>query len=250
MCDELGQLHSDGTPHSLELTKRIISGSFDNLPFEEIFDAFFEKPLGVGAIAQVYIGKLSDKALSKVRKTTDWESHLQQEEDLLQDEPFLDRILVTEHNDPLTSNQYVAIKVLHPNVETKINRDLKIMKFFATVINVIPTMEWLSLPDEVEQFSMLMRLQLDLRIEGLNLAKFRHNFRHRLDIHFPKPYLGFTTRDVLVEEFIHAIPMSKMLSLLDNFGKNLSKEISDKGLDAFSVSYTHLDVYKRQCLSC
>ncbi|EAZ63956.2 hypothetical protein PICST_52708 [Scheffersomyces stipitis CBS 6054] len=248
MCDELGQLHSDGTPHSLESTKRIISGSFDNLPFEEIFDAFFEKPLGVGAIAQVYIGKLSDKALSKVRKTTDWESHLQQEEDLLQDEPFLDRILVTEHNDPLTSNQYVAIKVLHPNVETKINRDLKIMKFFATVINVIPTMEWLSLPDEVEQFSMLMRLQLDLRIEGLNLAKFRHNFRHRLDIHFPKPYLGFTTRDVLVEEFIHAIPMSKMLSLSDNFGKNLSKEISDKGLDAFLKmlildNFVHADLH-------
>lgn len=160
----------------------------------------------------------------------------------------MDRILVTEHNDPLTSNQYVAIKVLHPNVETKINRDLKIMKFFATVINVIPTMEWLSLPDEVEQFSMLMRLQLDLRIEGLNLAKFRHNFRHRLDIHFPKPYLGFTTRDVLVEEFIHAIPMSKMLSLLDNFGKNLSKEISDKGLDAFLKmlildNFVHADLH-------
>ena len=32
-------------------------------------------------------------------------------------------------------------------------------------------MEWLSLPDEVEQFSILMRLQLDLRIEALNLAK-------------------------------------------------------------------------------
>ena len=41
-------------------------------------------------------------------------------------------------------------------------------------------MEWLSLPDEVEQFSILMRLQLDLRIEALNLAKFRENFKSRL----------------------------------------------------------------------
>lgn len=36
-----------------------------------------------------------------------------------------------------------------------------------------------------------------------------------------------------MEEFIHAVPMSKLLSLKDNFGKNLSKEVSDKGLDAF-----------------
>ena len=85
-------------------------------------------------------------------------------------EQFFENIVVTEH---LDSNEFVAIKVLHPNVELKINRDLKIMKFFANVINIIPTMEWLSLPDEVEQFSILMRLQLDLRIEALNLAKFR-----------------------------------------------------------------------------
>ncbi|KAM9887284.1 hypothetical protein OXX79_013762, partial [Metschnikowia pulcherrima] len=107
------------------------------------------------------------------------------------------------------------------------------MGFFANLIDIIPTMEWLSLPDEVEQFGILMRLQLDLRIEALNLAKFRHNFRNRLDIHFPKPFLTFSTRDVLVEEYIKAVPMARMLSLKDNFGKNLSKEVSDKGLDSF-----------------
>ena len=109
-------------------------------------------------------------------------------------------------------------------------------------------MEWVSLPDEVEQFSILMRLQLDLRIEALNLAKFRENFKSRLDIHFPKPYLNFTTRDVLVEEYIHAIPLSKLLSLSENYGKNLSKEVSDKGLDAFLKmlildNFVHADLH-------
>ncbi|KAK6454948.1 ABC1 family protein [Scheffersomyces xylosifermentans] len=250
MCEELGNLHSHAKAHSLEQTKRILSRSFGNLPFEEIFDDFKEKPLGVGAIAQVYIAKLSEKAIKKVRRYVDYETKLIEEEKSHshRKDPFLNRIMVTEHNDPLTSNQFVAIKVLHPKVEIKINRDLKIMKFFANIINVIPTMEWLSLPDEVEQFAILMRLQLDLRIEGLNLAKFRSNFKNRLDIHFPKPYLNFTTRDVLVEEFIHAIPMSKLLSLKDNFGKNLSKEVSDKGLDAFLKmlildNFVHADLH-------
>lgn len=245
MCNELGSLHSNAKAHSLELTKKIISKSFGNLPFDEIFDEFKEKPLGVGAIAQVYLGKLSPKVLERAKKDEDKlvkQLKLQAED---KQEQFFENIVVTEH---LDSNEFVAIKVLHPNVELKINRDLKIMKFFANVINIIPTMEWLSLPDEVEQFSILMRLQLDLRIEALNLAKFRENFKSRLDIHFPKPYLNFTTRDVLVEEYIHAIPLSKLLSLSENYGKNLSKEVSDKGLDAFLKmlildNFVHADLH-------
>lgn len=244
MCDELSNLHSNAKAHLLRQTKKIISKSFEGMNFDEIFDEFNEKPLGVGAIAQVYIGKLSKKALSKVSEN-DLENIIK---DHSKRTPFLDKIMVTEHESPLTSNQYVAVKVLHPNVEVKINRDLKIMKFFALVLNSLPTMEWLSLPDEVEQFSMLMRLQLDLRIEGLNLAKFRYNFKSRLDIHFPKPYLNFTTRDVLVEEYIHAVPLSKLLNLPQNFGKNLSKEVSDKGLDAFLKmlileNFVHADLH-------
>ncbi|CAI5759330.1 unnamed protein product [Candida verbasci] len=246
MCDELSQLHSNAKAHSIEATKEIISKSFGYLPFNEIFDEFNEKPLGVGAIAQVYLGKLSDKAVNKAREE---EKKISERLKSLhgQNSPqqFFEKLVVTEH---LNSNQNVAIKVLHPNVEVKINRDLKIMSFFANFINVLPTMEWLSLPDEVEQFSILMRLQLDLRIEALNLAKFRENFKSRLDIHFPKPYLNFTTRDVLVEEYIHAIPLDKLLSLTENFGKNLSKEVSDKGLDAFLKmlildNFVHADLH-------
>lgn len=245
MCDELQYLHSNAKAHSLSKTKEIVSRSFGGMAFDDIFDEFQERPLGVGAIAQVYIAKLSSKALDAARKESDVEINLGR---LNETGQLLDQILVTEHGDPLTSNQHVAIKVLHPRVEVKILRDLKIMRFFANAINIIPTMEWLSLPDEVEQFSILMRLQLDLRIEALNLAKFRANFQKRLDIHFPKPYINFSTREVLVEEFIHAVPMSKLLSLNDNFGKNLSKEVSDKGLDAFLKmlildNFVHADLH-------
>ncbi|EGW35438.1 uncharacterized protein SPAPADRAFT_64563 [Spathaspora passalidarum NRRL Y-27907] len=242
MCHELGQLHSNVKPHSLRATKKIISKSFGDVPFDEIFDEFNEEPIGVGAIAQVYIGKLSQKTLERI---DDEESHEGKDRWHLK---LFQKILSSELHEPLSSSQWVAIKVLHPNVEVKISRDLKIMKFFAHLVNVLPTMEWLSLPDEVEQFSILMRLQLDLRIEALNLARFRSNFKDRLDIHFPKAFLQFTTRDVLVESFIVGVPMSKMLSLKDNFGKNLSKEVSDKGLDAFLKmlildNFVHADLH-------
>ncbi|KAG5418696.1 hypothetical protein I9W82_003414 [Candida metapsilosis] len=245
LCDELATLHSHAKAHSFAQTKKILEKSFGGLPFEQIFDEFDENPVGVGAIAQVYIAKLSKTALNQASKQ---EAEIQQKlqhQNKGNDTQFFEKLIVTEN---LDSNERVAIKVLHPKVEININRDLKIMKFFADFINIIPTMEWLSLPDEVEQFSILMRLQLDLRIEALNLAKFRDNFKSSLDIHFPKPYLSFTTRDVLVEEYIYAIPLSKMLSLSENFGKNLSKEISDKGLDAFLKmlildNFVHADLH-------
>lgn len=246
LCDELSHLHSNAKAHSLHKTKSIISKSF-GMPFDEIFDEFKETPVGVGAIAQVYLARLSEKAILAAKATDNDSVQLSVSSTQKKNPSFWESMVVTEQH-LVSSQQEVAIKVLHPNVELKINRDLRIMKFFANVINIIPTMEWLSLPDEVEQFSILMRLQLDLRIEALNLAKFRQNFRNRLDIHFPKPFLSFSTRDVLVEEYIKAIPMAKMLSLDDNFGKNLSKEISDKGLDAFLQmlildNFVHADLH-------
>lgn len=248
MCVELSQLHSSATPHSFSKTKKILEASF-GMPFDEIFTEFDETPVGVGAIAQVYLAKLSTKAIEQAKKEESDGVQLSLQPESHEHEAFWETMVVTEQQGKqILSNQEVAIKVLHPKVEEKIHRDLRVMKFFANLIDIIPTMEWLSLPDEVEQFGILMQLQLDLRIEALNLAKFRHNFRNRLDIHFPKPFLNFSTREVLVEEYINAIPMSRMLSLDENFGKNLSKEISDKGLDAFLQmlildNFVHADLH-------
>src|SRR5579859_4553109 len=58
MCEIMSQLHSNAPAHSLHETQRIIRRAFDGRPFAEIFEEFQEKPLGVGAIAQVYKAKL------------------------------------------------------------------------------------------------------------------------------------------------------------------------------------------------
>ena len=125
---------------------------------------------------------------------------------------------------------FVAVKVLHPNVERTVRRDLKIMGFFAAVLNAIPTIEWLSLPGEVAQFGEMMKLQLDLRIEAANLETFRQNFKDRSTAWFPYPYTEFTTRNVLVEEFAQGIPLA---DFMENGGGVFQHDIADEGLDAF-----------------
>lgn len=202
-CSQMSELHSNNKAHPLRKTKATLVRAF-GMPFEEIFDEFVEKPLGVGAIAQVYKGKLSKKALAAADR----------------------------NQGAQTPSGWVAIKVLHPRVSQTVERDLSIMKFFAAIVNAIPTMEWLSLPGEVQQFAGMMRLQMDLQIEGKNLEVFNKNFFDKADIHFPHAFLGFTTRDVLVEEYIDAIPVRMFLERAKD-GGGFDKEIANKGLDAF-----------------
>lgn len=223
MCSIMSSLHSNAPAHSLEITKRTIERAFDR-PFDDIFEEFQEKPLGVGAIAQVYKAKLKPdlaapgpEALLERERT--FRRKIRKNVDTL--------IKSTPERVP---SSYVAIKVLHPHVERTVRRDLRIMGFFAKLINAIPTMHWLSLPDEVAQFGEMMRLQLDLRIECANLTKFRKNFQERTTAWFPYPYTDYTTRQVLVEEFAQGIPLE---AFLQNGGGVFQQAIAGEGLDAF-----------------
>lgn len=225
----MSKLHSNAPAHSIHDTKRIVEAAFGGRKFEDVFDEFDETPLGVGAIAQVYKAKLKPDLAAPG------------DTDLVEDGS---RGILRQNVGKVTRNvgtvlkstpkrvpsSYVAVKVLHPRVERTVRRDLRIMGFFASILNIIPTIEWLSLPDEVEQFGEMMRLQLDMRIEAANLAIFRKNFKSRTTAWFPFPYTEFTTRNVLVEEFAQGIPLA---DFIENGAGIFQKDIASEGLDAF-----------------
>ena len=154
----------------------------------------------------------------------------------------------------------IALKIVHPKVHKIISRDLKIIKFFANVIDHIPTMEWLSLPQEAEQFAFFMQLQLDFRIECCNLWKFNSQYKHSRQIKFPKYYPDYTTRDILFEEYIdNGVSMEKFLDMkkilanddqsdIDHNMVPLFKKISDPFIDCFldmliTYDFIHADLH-------
>lgn len=160
-------------------------------PFEECFAEFDDEPLGIGAMAQVYRARY-------------------------------------------VSDEYqgdVAVKVLHPNVETTITRDLKIIMTFANLINSIPTMEWLSLPGEAATFGSMMQSQLDLRLEAQNLCIFNDQFAKDKDVSFPQAYLNVCTRQLLVEQMVEGVSMEKVLKYCQQ--NEFDKKVAALGLDAF-----------------
>ncbi|KAK3316638.1 hypothetical protein B0H66DRAFT_299997 [Apodospora peruviana] len=224
LCDIMSKLHANAPAHSFHATKRMIRAAFGGRALDEIFDEFDETPLGVGAIAQVYKAKLKpDLAGPGDPDVLPIESDMRQNvrrnvETVLKSTP------------KRVPSTHVAVKVLHPGVERTVRRDLRIMWFFASVLNKIPTIEWLSLPDEVIQFGEMMRLQLDLRIEAANLTMFRKNFKDRTTAWFPYPYSEFSTRGVLIEEFANGIPLADFMA---NGGGVFQHDIASEGLDAF-----------------
>lgn len=218
LCELMGKLHANGDPHPFHHTKKVLEGAFGR-QFEDIFDEFEKDPIGCGAIAQVYRGKLKPEMLPA---------------------SFSQREMIKDTDADVKPDSSVAVKVVHPRIRSKIRRDLAIMNIFAQTLNLLPGMEWLSLPEEVAVFGDMMNMQLDLRVEADNLEKFTANFAHRgPGISFPRPVKTNghgkidAARQVLVEEYEDALPLKYFLR---NGGGQYDEKIASSGLSAFLVS--------------
>lgn len=246
LCERLGKLHSNGKPHSFRYTKKVIESVFGR-KFDEVFEEFGEKPLGIGAVAQVYKAKLrpdvippSDAKRMKKKKRFGRSSSPPPQVQIT-DSAQKDAGPALEV--PTAS---VAIKILHPKVHRTIERDIRIMTFFAKVINAFPGAEWLSFPEEVEVFAGMMFSQLDLRNEANNLLRFGENFSTRTDpISFPRPLSRFSTKEVLIEQYEDALPLKHFLN---NGGAGFDHRIATLGLDTFLYmllldNFTHADLH-------
>ncbi|KAH8916228.1 ABC1-domain-containing protein [Atractiella rhizophila] len=220
LCSLFGRLHSQGTAHSLHYTRKRLEEAFGR-DFKEIFGEFGEEAVGIGAVAQVYKATLNPDLLPS--------SYLKTRHDVSPLTPA-HVFTPTSLNPSTIPTSTVAIKIIHPRVRSTISRDLKIMSLFASTLNLLPSLQWLSLPEEVEVFGELMQSQLDLRCEAGNLERFEKNFNGRYGVAFPRPLPVYGNQDVLVEEYEEAVPLERFLEL---GGGPFDERIANLGLDAF-----------------
>lgn len=232
LCSRLSKLHSHVEPHSFSHTRKVIEEAFGR-PLDQIFSELNPEPLGVGAIAQVYKARLRPDVLL---------GHPDEELSLKNNVITSDSVQTLDQDgQPIVLHTAVAIKVLHPKVRQIVQRDLIIMNCVAKVLTLIPTIHWLSLPDEVRVFGEMMQEQLDLRGEASNLRCFNENFKDQKDVKFPKALATFTTKEMLLEEYEKGIPLRVFLNQAEYARKNdlenvFNHKIADIGLNAFLVN--------------
>ena len=163
-CIRLSQLHSSTQTHSFSHTKKALVEAFGE-DYESRGLVLKESDiiLGSGSAAQVYKATLKSA----------------------------------------TSEKPVAVKVLHPSIGLKVERDLSLMQYIANFIDTcipLQSVKMLSLPRAVTNFADIMRRQVDLRVERDNLESFRDNFKSSPAVYFPEPL--WVSEQVLVEDYI------------------------------------------------
>ena len=132
----------------------------------------------------------------------------------------------------LKSGEEVVVKVLRPGLRKVIEADLRLLNNGARLAE----REWPELArykpqEQMRHLSAGINGELDLASEARNCETLAAIFADRDDIVFPKIYWEHTTERVLVQEFLHGIPLTDHAHLDEGrFDKPL---LAQKGTDAF-----------------
>ncbi|HEY5948916.1 MAG TPA: AarF/UbiB family protein [Kofleriaceae bacterium] len=119
--------------------------------------------------------------------------------------PIASASVAQVHRATLPSGDEVAVKVRRPGLDDIVRFDLSIMRMFAHVIALIPSLRLLAPVESVDEFGRAIRDQIDLRIEAANNARFAEHFAGDADVSFPKLYRELCSSRVLTMAFIRGV---------------------------------------------
>jgi ubiquinone biosynthesis protein len=106
------------------------------------------------------------------------------------------------HKAKLPDGRVVAVKVRRPDIDDLVRFDLAVMRAFAHLMCIVPSIALLAPVESVDEFGRGIRMQLDFAIEARNNRKFRENFSDERDVVFPVLVDELCTQRILVMEFI------------------------------------------------
>lgn len=116
--------------------------------------------------------------------------------------PIASASVAQVHRAVLPAGDVVAVKVRRPNIEDLCAFDLTVMRTFARLLEIAPSLALLAPVESVDQFGRAIRMQLDFTIEAQNNRRFRKNFANVPEVLVPRLYDDLCSRRVLVMEFV------------------------------------------------
>ena len=147
-------------------------------------------------------------------------------------EPMASASIAQVHAAKLHEGADVVVKVLRPDVEKQVRRDLELLHVLASIVQRYWKDAHLLQPREVvQEFERVILDELDLLREAANASQLRRNFENSPDLYVPEVYFDLCRRNVLVIERIHGIPVSDRAAL-QRHGVNL-KKLSERGCHIF-----------------
>ena len=177
------------------------------------------------------------KRFSTVRKTVEAELNCALEDvfDAFDESPIASASLAQVHPAVLRSGERVAVKVQYPEIESLVRSDLSNLRLLFRTLGLLE--RDFDLMPLVDELGTLIPFELDFVNEGRNSERISRFYDDRDDIYVPRVHWEYTTRRVLVSEFIDGLKISDVTAL------------RAAGLDPDAIMRTLIEAYCEQILT-
>ena len=151
------------------------------------------------------------------------------------------------HAATLLNDDLVVVKVLRPNIDKIINRDVDLLMSMAKTAEKYWQRAKHFKPTEImSEVAQTLLDELDLMREGANASQLKRNFADSSALHIPKIYWDYSRQNVLVMERIFGIPIHDV-ERLRKAGINMEK-LAKRVIEVFFAqifrdSYFHADLH-------
>jgi len=112
------------------------------------------------------------------------------------------------HKATLKTGEVVAVKILRPNIESIIYRDIRTLRLVANIFGIFSSFLANVVSDIEDLLKSIAKTELDLLLEAANASKIKEDLKDVKGIYVPKIFWQFSTRRILVIEWIDGIAFS------------------------------------------
>lgn len=187
----------------------------------------------------------SDKAISIIEEANG--KTIQDLFATFEEKPLASASVAQVHAATLHDDSQVIVKVLRPNIEKIIRKDLALLQLVARLAERFWSHGKRLRPVAlVAEFERTIIDELDLMREAANASQLRRNFKDSDIMYVPKIYWPYAKTNVMVMERIHGVPVSDLATLKAK--KTNMKKLAERGVTIFFTqvfrdSFFHADMH-------
>ena len=165
----------------------------------------------------------------------------------IDDEPLAAASIAQVHSAKLSDGKDVIIKILRPNIQAQIEKDISALYIIARSLeNFWSESEQVKPTEIVQEYEKTIINELNLKREAANAARLKKNFAKSEMLYVPEIYWDYCRTNILVQERIYGTPIRDIDTLKKQ--KTNIKALAENGVEIFFTqvfrhNFFHADMH-------